>query len=293
MAAELKKGTVHTRTLNFHFLEAGSGPLALCLHGFPDTAYSFRYQLPMLAQAGYRAVAPFMRGYAPSEPAPDGRYDIGALAQDALELIEALGYKEAILFGHDWGAVAAYPAAAMAPRVVKKLITAAVPYGAKFFHALATNYVQERRSWYMFFFRSALAEEAVRHNDFAFLEQIWADWSPGWKWAREDMAALKECFRKPGTVEAAIGYYRATLGPVFKDAAVAAQAATGRSAPIDVPAMMIHGRNHGCIGAELVPGMEQHFTRGLRIEYLDNAGHFVHQERPDVVNRLVMDFLKS
>lgn len=293
MAAELKKGTVRTRTLNFHFLEAGSGPLALCLHGFPDTAYSFRYQLPMLAQAGYRAVAPFMRGYAPSEPAPDGRYDIGALAQDALELIEALGYKEAILFGHDWGAVAAYPAAAMAPRVVKKLITAAVPYGAKFFHALATNYVQERRSWYMFFFQSALAEEAVRHNDFAFLEQMWADWSPGWKWAREDMAALKECFRKPGTVEAAIGYYRATLGPVFKDAAVAAQAATGRSAPIDVPAMMIHGRNDGCIGAELVPGMEQHFTRGLRIEYVDNAGHFVHQERPEVVNRLVMDFLKS
>lgn len=293
MAAELKKGTVRTRTLNFHFLEAGSGPLALCLHGFPHTAYSFRYQLPMLAQAGYRAVAPFMRGYAPSEPAPDGRYDIGALAQDALELIEALGYKEAILFGHDWGAVAAYPAAAMAPRVVKKLITAAVPYGAKFFHALATNYVQERRSWYMFFFQSALAEEAVRHNDFAFLEQMWADWSPGWKWAREDMAALKECFRKPGTVEAAIGYYRATLGPVFKDAAVAAQAATGRSAPIDVPAMMIHGRNDGCIGAELVPGMEQHFTRGLRIEYVDNAGHFVHQERPEVVNRLVMDFLKS
>lgn len=293
MAAELKKGTVRTRTLNFHFLEAGSGPLALCLHGFPDTAYSFRYQLPMLAQAGYRAVAPFMRGYAPSDPAPDGRYDIGALAQDALELIEVLGYKEAILFGHDWGAVAAYPAAAMAPRVVKKLVTAAVPYGAKFFQALATNYVQERRSWYMFFFQSALAEEAVRHNDFAFLDQIWADWSPGWKWAPEEMAALKESFRKPGTLEAAIGYYRATLGPVFKDAAVAAQAATGMSAPIDVPAMMIHGRNDGCIGAELVPGMEQHFTRGLRIEYVDNAGHFVHKERPDVVNRLVMDFLKS
>lgn len=137
---------------------------------------------------------------------------------------------------------AAYPAAATAPKVVKKLITAAVPYGAKFFQALATGYVQQRRSWYMFFFQSALAEEAVRHNDFAFLEQIWADWSPGWKWAPDDMAALKECFRKPGTVEAAIGYYRATLGPVFKDAAVAAQAATGLSAPIGVSPSLPYGR---------------------------------------------------
>jgi len=179
MASQLKQRVVRASNLNFTVLEMGEGPLALCLHGFPDTAHSFRHQMPALAAAGFHAVAPFMRGYAPSEPAPDGRYDSAALSEDALALIDALGYKDAIIFGHDWGAVAAYGAAAAAPDRVSKLVTAAVPYGTKFFEALVINYAQQRRSWYMFFFQTAIAEAAVAFNDFAFLDKLWADWSPG------------------------------------------------------------------------------------------------------------------
>ena len=80
---------VRASNLNFHVLEMGTGPLVLCLHGFPDTAHSFRHQMPVLADAGSRGVAPFMRGYAPSEPAPDGRYESAALSGDALALIDA------------------------------------------------------------------------------------------------------------------------------------------------------------------------------------------------------------
>jgi pimeloyl-ACP methyl ester carboxylesterase len=108
MASQAKQRIVRASNINFTVLEAGEGPLVLCLHGFPDTAHSFRHQMPVLAAAGYHCVAPFMRGYSPTEPAPDGRYDTGALSEDALGLITALGYKDAILFGHDWGAVAAY-----------------------------------------------------------------------------------------------------------------------------------------------------------------------------------------
>ena len=138
------------------------------------------------------------------------------LSEDALALIPALGYKDAIIFGHDWGAVAAYGAAAASPDRVSKLITAAVGYGSGFFEALATNYAQQRRSWYMFFFQTKIAEAAVSFNDFAFLEKLWTDWSPGWKWAPEDLEALKQSFRATGTLEAALGYYRVTLGPVLK-----------------------------------------------------------------------------
>lgn len=293
MASEVKERKVRASNLNFHVLEMGTGPLVLCLHGFPDTAHSFRHQMPMLAAAGYHVVAPFMRGYAPSEPAPDGRYDSPVLSADALALIEALGAKDAIIFGHDWGAVAAYGAAAAAPDRVSKLVTAAVPYGSGFFQALVTNYAQQRRSWYMFFFQTAIAEAAVRHNDFAFLEEMWADWSPGWRWAPDDMEALKRCFRAKGTLEAALGYYRATLGPFLKMPANPGQLAAAMSQPINVLSMIIQGRDDGCIGVELLEGMAALFPRGLRTEVVPGAGHFVHQERPELCNKLILDFLKS
>ncbi len=296
MAGEVAEKTrvVRASGIDFHVLEAGSGPLVLCLHGFPDTAHSFRHQMPMLAEAGFHVVAPFMRGYAPTGTAPDGRYDIGALGEDALALIDALGARDAILFGHDWGAVAAYEAAAVAPKKIRKLITAAVPHGPQFFQSLATNYAQQKRSWYMYYFQSAIAEMAVSLNDFAFLEKIWADWSPGWKWAPEDMEALKRCFRAPGTTAAALGYYRATLGPLFRPPS-AADAPGAAAAPrlIEVPAMMLQGRNDGCIGAELTEGMAAFFPRGLKLEIIDGAGHFVHQEKPAQVNKLIGDFLKG
>src|SRR5205085_918210 len=148
----MKTGTVQARGLTFATIEEGDGPLVLCLHGFPDHARSFRHQLPALASAGYRAVAPAMRGYAPTGPAAVGRYQSAALAEDAVALIAALGYDDAVVFGHDWGALAAYGAALAAPTRVRKLVTAAVPYGPQVTAAFMTSYDQQRRSWYMFFF---------------------------------------------------------------------------------------------------------------------------------------------
>lgn len=293
MASEVRQRVVRASNMNFTVLEQGEGPLVLCLHGFPDTAHSFRHQLPALAGAGFHAVAPFMRGYHPTDPAPDGRYDAPVLSEDALALIEALGYKEAFIFGHDWGASAAYGAAAAAPERVRKLVTAAVPYGSAIFKAFAFNYAQQRRSWYMFFFQTTLAETAVAHNDFAFLEKMWSDWSPGWKWTHEEMEALKQSFRAGTTTHNAIEYYRATLGALLKMPVDPAQMGAMMSTPINVPSLMIHGRDDGCIGDELLEGMGVNFPRGLKIEVVPEAGHFVHQERPEIVNWLVLDFLKS
>ncbi|MGH7781127.1 MAG: alpha/beta fold hydrolase [Candidatus Binataceae bacterium] len=293
MASQMKERVVRASNIDFHVLEMGDGPLILCLHGFPDTAHSFRHQIAPLAAAGYHVVAPFMRGYAPTGLAADGRYDSAALSEDAINLIVALGYKEAILFGHDWGAVAAYPAAAAEPARVTKLITAAVPYGASFIKALVENYAQQKRSWYMYFFQGAFAEAAVSHDDFKFLEKMWTDWSPTWKWTREDIEPLKKCFRTPTALSAALGYYRATIGAMMKIPAEAISAVSAPPPPINVPTMMLHGRDDGCIGAELLEGMEAFFPKGLRKEIIPSAGHFVHQEKPAEVNKLILDFLKS
>jgi pimeloyl-ACP methyl ester carboxylesterase len=290
---EIRERKVKASGIDFQVLEMGEGPLVLCLHGFPDTAHSFRHQMPAMARAGFRVAAPFMRGYRPSGAAPDGRYDSGALSEDALALIAALGEKEAILFGHDWGAVAAYGAAASGGDKIRKIVTAAVPYGGGMFRALLTNPAQQRRSWYFFFFQTDIADAAVAYNDFEFLEHLWRDWSPGWRWTRDDIEPLKRCFRERGTLEAALGYYRATLGAVFKMPLGVEQVAAMPTQPISAPAMMIHGQDDGCIGVELLEGMGAHFTRGLRTEVIAGAGHFVHQERPDEVNRLILDFLKS
>ena len=279
--------------LTLHVASAGQGPAVVLCHGFPGLWYSWRHQLPALAAAGYRAVAPAMRGYAPTGPAPDGRYQTAALAEDVVALIAALGYDDAVVFGHDWGAVAAYGAALAAPARVRKLVTAAVPYGPQVAGAFLTSYEQQRRSWYMFFFQTPFADAALAHDDFAFLERLWRDWSPGWRFPAEEMAALKETFRQPGVADAALGYYRAFFDPSRQDPALAALQGRIMIEPIEVPGLMLQGANDGCIGAELVEGMAAFFPRGLRIEVVPGTGHFLHQEAPDTVNRLIVDFLRG
>ena len=290
---QFKTGVVHANGVRFATIEAGDGPLVLCLHGFPDHAYSFRHQLPALAAAGFRAVAPFMRGYAPTEIPADGRYQSAVLAQDTVALISALGYSSAHLFGHDWGAIAATGAAILAPEKVSKLVTAAVPHGPSVLNAFLTSYDQQHRSWYMFFFQSPFADAAVAHDDFRFIERLWQDWSPGWKYPPDAMAGLKETFRQPGVLQAALGYYRATLNPMNQDPALADIQTRISMASVAAPSLVFHGARDGCMGVDLLDGMETLFPNGLRKVVVPDAGHFVHQEKPDIVNRVLIEFLKG
>jgi pimeloyl-ACP methyl ester carboxylesterase len=290
---QFRQGRVRANGITFATLEAGDGPLVLCLHGFPDHARSFRHQLPALAAAGYRAVAPFMRGYAPTDVPPDGPYQSAVLAEDAAALIEALGHERAAVFGHDWGAVAAYGAAVLAPERVSHLVTAAVPHGVAFPTALLTNYDQQRRSWYMFFFQTPFADMALPFDDYRFIARLWADWSPGWQAPDDEMAALKDTFRQAGVTAAALAYYRETLNPTNQRPALAELQARVSTAPIPVRTLYFHGARDGCVGVELLAGMEQLFPQGLDTVIVPDAGHFVHQERPDLVNARLLEFLAT
>src|SRR6202167_3082247 len=172
MPVPLRMATVQANDLEFGLLEAGSGPLALCLHGFPDTAHTWKHLLPALADAGFHAVAPFMRGYAPTAIPADGAYQIGALVADAVALHEALGGDgDAVLIGHDWGAETAYGAAAFAPDRWRRLVTLAVPPAA-LDAVLFSDYEQLKRLFYTFMFRdpNGFADAVVARDGRAFLD---------------------------------------------------------------------------------------------------------------------------
>ncbi len=289
---KITEGQIDANGLTFGYLEAGAGPLALCLHGFPDSAWGWRHLMPPLADAGYHAVAPFQRGYAPTEVPDDGRYQTGVLALDACELHEALGGDStAVLIGHDWGAMAAYGAAAWQPERWRRVVTAAVPPA----NAVASGFFsfdQLRRSWYMFLFQHPLAEMAVQMDDLAFIDRLWADWSPGYD-AREDLGHVKGCLRDPANLTAALGYYRATIGTGYQDPALADVQAAG-ALPTPQPTLYLHGKSDGCMGADLAQDAGQFLpAEGSRVELVDRAGHFLHLERPDEVNKLIIDFLGS
>ena len=286
--------TVEANGVQFAYLEAGpsDGPLALCLHGFPDTAHTWRHLLPQLADAGFHAVAPWMRGYSPTAVPADGRYQTGALVADAVALHEALGGGEdAVVIGHDWGAVAAYGASAFASERWRRLVSLAIPPPSTFGSAIFTSYEQQKRSWYMFFFQTALADLVVPMNDLEFLANLWRDWSPGHD-PEPEMTSVRQSLSQPENLEAALGYYRATFGSTPPDPALEAeQAATVQSPP--QPCLYLHGQDDGCFGADPVKGAGDLLSPGSEVHVLDGVGHFLHLEKPNEVNDLILRFLAA
>jgi pimeloyl-ACP methyl ester carboxylesterase len=254
-----------------------SGPLALCLHGFPDSAWTWRHLLPELGRAGFRAVAPWLRGYHPTDVPADGDYRVATLAADANALHEAVGGDgDAVLIGHDWGAIAAYAAAAAAPDRWSRVVAMAVPPPAVAASAFG-HYDQLKRSFYVLLFQTPFAS-IVAQDDFAFIERLWRDWSPAYDPSR-DLPAVKEALRHPANLEAAIGYYRA----LFSDGG-------GNETPPQ-PTLYLHGNDDGCFGADLVRDSARHLSEGSKLEIVSDAGHFLHLERPDEVDAAIVSWV--
>lgn len=275
--------TVEVNGARVRCLEAGpaDGPLALCLHGFPDTPYTWRHLAPALAAAGRRVVAPFLRGYAPTEAPADGPAGPTALGADANALHAALGGDgHAVLVGHDWGAAAAYAAATAAPRRWRRLVASGWPPLPR--DVDLASHAQMRRSWYVFLLQLPAAEAVLAADNFALVDRLWADWSPGYD-ADEDARRAKAALRDPRCLRLAVAHYRA----LYADSAPDLPPASPPTVP-PVPVLYLHGDQDGCIGVELTAGLAAAFPPGSRVAVVRAAGHFPQLEQPDVFNGEVL-----
>ena len=295
-------GTVDTGTVDtgstaaggvrLAYLEVGpaDGPLVVCLHGFPDTPLTFRRLGGVLAENGFRVVAPRQRGYPPSEVVT-GPYQVAALARDALAVARALSPEAPVsLVGHDWGALASYGAAVLGPDVVMRIVTLSVPPSNCFRPFLRTSWEQQRASWYQFLFQmEPLAENVVGADGFAFIERLWRSWSPGWE-PDGDLLAATVASIEAG-FPASLLYYRDTWQPSRQHPDLATDQQAIFDGPVTVPALVLHGAQDGCIFPGAFAGIEGYFTGGLRRQTVIDAGHFLHLERPDAVRDLVLDAL--
>jgi pimeloyl-ACP methyl ester carboxylesterase len=263
---------VDANGLRFAYLEQGSGPLVLLLHGFPDTAYTWDRTMAELAKAGYRAVAPFMRGYHPTAIPADGKYDIETLGRDAGALIEALGEHSAIVVGHDWGSTAAYGVATLAPERVRLLVTVAIPHP----RSIKPTPGNLWRLRHFLDLRREHAPARIRKNNFADIDVLWRRWSPAWKdLPASETAPVKASLGHPGSLEAACSYYAAL------PALPRAPALFRKN--ITVPAVTFAGER------DLVPTRAFEKARvcydGPYEVVLLPGGHFMHREHPDEFTR--------
>jgi pimeloyl-ACP methyl ester carboxylesterase len=267
---------------------SGDGPLALCLHGYPDTAWTWRHLGPHLAARGWRVVAPYMRGYAPTDLAPDGVYQIGALVRDALELHEALdGDDRAVVIGHDWGAEAAYGAGSSAPERFARVVTLAVPPAGALIRGWRSPLLglrQLRHSWYMGFQQLPVISERALPR---LIPRLWSDWSPGYD-SREDVELVLEALRGEHAT-AALRYYRALIQP-WAGRRYAAEQAHALRIPRK-PLLYLHGRDDGCLLAEFAERTRELLGPDGEVEVVPDAGHFLQLERPQLVNDKIAQFI--
>lgn len=280
---------IQANGINFAYLEQGSGPLVLLLHGFPDNAHTWSYQMPVLAAAGYRVVAPFLRGYHPSAIPDNGHYDKASLVADVAALIRALGGAEPVrLVAQDWGAIISYALLAAHPEQVHRAVLMAVPHPAEVAKSmLIPRHVQRSFHWW-FFQLPNLPEQALAADDFAFVDFLWRYWSHPDHRDEAHIADIKSMLAHPGVLAASLGYYRAMLDPSKGDPALEPLRAL-MDRPITVPTLALCGSDD--LRAELMADQAGYFVGPYRFELVAAAGHFLHRERPEAVNRLLLEWL--
>ena len=269
----------------FGDVEDTSLPLAVLVHGFPDTPHTWRHLGPELTRLGYRVVAPWLPGY----DAPVGKpISVGTYARAILDARrEYRADDRAVLIGHDWGAIAGYGAVAFDPVAFRRFVALAVPPTA----ALATgifSYAQLKRSFYIWFIQQVGTAEGVVIGP-GFFESLWADWSPGYDPA-EDVAELRRHVNADNVTDV-IAPYRASFNPDFADPDAEAEAVASMQPP-PVPTLYLHGATDGALGADLLTDVGAHLpAAGSVHEIVEGAGHFLHLEKPELIAAKITDWL--
>jgi pimeloyl-ACP methyl ester carboxylesterase len=271
--------------LTFGAIEDASLPLAVLAHGFPDTPFTWRHLGPELGGRGYRVVAPWLPGYDAPTERPIG---IGTYVRHLIDVRRDYdGDDRAVLIGHDWGAQAGYGVVASEPGAFSRFVALAVPPVTAMAGGLFTH-AQLKRSFYIYFIQQVGMAEAALVAP-GFWESLWSDWSPGYD-AGDDIAELRRHVTADNIANV-VGPYRASFNPQFADPNTEAEMLASMQLP-PVPTLYLHGADDGAIGVELLGDLGQYLpAAGSAFEIIDDAGHFLHLEKPELVAAKIVDWL--
>jgi pimeloyl-ACP methyl ester carboxylesterase len=278
----VREGYADLGEVQLHYVEAGDGPLVVLLHGFPECWYGWRLQIKALADAGFRVVAPDMRGYnLSSRPKGVGSYDLAKLADDVRDLVHERGAQSAFLAGHDWGGSVAWATAMNHPEVVDRLAILNAAHPRKLSQGLH-HPEQLKKSWYFFFFALPDLPDAIVHaNDWHFFRHFLHDARPAY--TAQEMDHYIEAWSQPGAASGMINYYRSSVRTPAKKAAAAIQ-------PVKAPTLVIWGQGDAYLGQELAEPEHDDVPNLEGVERLPDASHWVHHDEAERVNQLLTGF---
>jgi len=278
--------------VRLHTVTAGpeDGPLVLLLHGFPEFWYAWRHQLPDLAAAGYRVVAPDLRGYNCSEkPSGVDSYHLDELIGDVAALVAAFDRERAHVVGHDWGGLIAWQAAIDRPDVVDRLAVLNAPHPSAYERALRTSPTQALRSWYVAVVQLPLVPEAaMRARDFALLERLLRTGPvrPD-AFTDTDVARYKRALGRPGTLTAVLNYYRSIAR---RNARLTLTRGGVGDLPVDAPTLLVWGERDDALSVSLTEGLDR-WVSDCRVERLPGVSHWVQADAPERVTHLLLSHL--
>jgi epoxide hydrolase 4 len=273
---------ITTNGVKLHYVTQGTGPLMLMLHGFPECWYSWRHQIPVFAQH-FQVVAVDLRGYNDSDkPTEQSAYIMDEFIKDVEGLIRGLGHEKCILVGHDWGGAIAWSFAYAHPNMVERLIILNLPHPAKFSQGLFQPQ-QLLRSSYIFLFQlPGIPELLLQSGDYQIIPKIIQGTAFNKDaFNQQDLETYQKAAAKPGALTAMLNYYR----NVFSNSLF-----NRTWGVLDVPTLMIWGENDTALGKELTYGTEN-YVKDLEIKYIPRCGHWVQQEKPELVNQYIREFL--
>ena len=278
----LQHNYIYTNGIRLHYVTQGEGPLVLLLHGFPEFWYSWRHQIPELAQH-FKVVALDLRGYNNSDKPKDAKaYHITELIKDVQGVIKGLGYDDCILAGHDWGGAIAWSFAHRYPEMVEKLIVMNMPHPAVFSKALKSSPQQMLKSWYIPFFQLPwLPELLMQAEDYRAITVAFSDnVSNKHAFSPQDIEMFKDAASKRGALTAMLNYYRSNSDLFQQDWET-----------LETPTLMLWGIDDAALGKELTFPTTI-YVRHLQIKYLENCSHWTQQEQPELVNRYMWEFIR-
>lgn len=276
----------------FHVAEAGAGPLVLALHGFPQFWWCWRHQLIGLAEAGFRVVAPDLRGYGASDKPPRG-YDVPTLVADCAGLVRALGEQRAIVVGHDWGGVLAWALASLHPEIVDRLVVLGAPHPLRMTEAMIKDpRGQLRASWYIIAVQTpVLAERQLLEDDASAVGRMLQAWSgPGFP-TQEAERAYRDAIQIPGVAHSALEWYRWAVRSSFRPDG--ARYRRRLREPVHAPTLQLHGALDTCTLPRTAQGSGRYVAGTYEWRLIEGAGHFLPEEVPDLVTGEIVRWAKS